>query len=228
MVTHGGILNRIQWMQDEYQLSAKDRVLQKTTYSFDVSVWEFIWPLSQGACLVLSKPEGHKDPEYLTKLMQEESISHCHFVPSMLLVWLEHEAFENLSSLQKVFCSGEALSREAVNRFYKELPDCELHNLYGPTEASIDVSYWHCEKDLNGQCAVPIGKPVSNTQLYVVDQQGLLVPPGVAGELHIGGVQLARGYLNRDDLNGNIFIEHTIEGVGRHRLYKTGDLVRQR
>jgi amino acid adenylation domain-containing protein len=242
MVTHGGILNRIQWMQSEYQLNTDDKVLQKTTYSFDVSVWEFIWPLSQGASLVLAKPDGHKDPEYLTQLMLEENISHCHFVPSMLLTWLETDALENtskasgssqLKSLQKVFCSGEALSREAVNQFYEVLPDCELHNLYGPTEAAIDVSYWHCEKGLDSQCMVPIGKPVSNTQLWVLDSAGQLLAPGVAGELHIGGVQLARGYLSRgnpnlDKLNATTFVEHEINGVGVQRLYKTGDLVRQR
>ncbi len=223
MVTQAGILNRIQWMQSEYQLEASDKVLQKTTYSFDVSVWEFIWPLSQGACLVLAKPDGHKDPAYLTELIQQEQISHCHFVPSMLLSWLE---FEPQCDIQKVFCSGEALSREAVNQFYQLMPKAELHNLYGPTEAAIDVSYWHCEAG-DEQKSVPIGQAVANTQLRILDRQQQLVPVGVAGELHIGGVQLARGYLNRDELNATTFIELELEGQSQ-RLYKTGDLVRQR
>ena len=228
MVTHEGILNRIQWMQSEYGLKPENKVLQKTTYSFDVSVWEFIWPLSQGACLVLASPEGHKDPAYLNQIMRDESISHCHFVPSMLSAWLSFGGDDiQLPELQKVFCSGEALSREAVNQFYETLTNSELHNLYGPTEAAIDVSYWACEKGESITSRVPIGKPVANTQLYVLDSQGQLAPPGVAGELHIGGVQLARGYLNRDDLTSTTFIQHTLNNQ-EQRLYKTGDLVRQR
>lgn len=233
MVTQRGILNRIQWMQAEYQLKPSDRVLQKTTYSFDVSVWEFIWPLSVGAGLVLAKPAGHKDPLYLNNCIKQFSVSHCHFVPSMLWSWLELSAEQlkynpqALDSLHKVFCSGEALSREAVNRFYQLLPDCELHNLYGPTEAAIDVSYWHCEKNLADQHMLPIGRPVSNTQLYVLDKHLNLVASGIAGELYIGGVQLARAYLNRDELNKITFIENKIDGLGLQRLYKTGDLVRQ-
>jgi len=125
MVTHKGILNRIQWMQAEYHLQSSDKVLPQTTYSFDVSVWEFIWPLSVGAGLVLAKPGGHKDPAYLNQLIQQEGITHCHFVHSMLLSWIEgfseNEETFGLSSLQKVFCSGEALSREAVNKFYNLL-----------------------------------------------------------------------------------------------------------
>ena len=227
MVSHAGILNRIQWMQSEYQLKPEDKVLQKTTYSFDVSVWEFIWPLSSGACLVLAAPEGHKDPVYLSDLIQKENISHCHFVPSMLQSWLVSGEAERAGSLQKVFCSGEALSRETVNQFYQALPQSELHNLYGPTEASIDVSYWHCEQGEANECSVPIGLPVANTELFVLDKQGHLLAPGVTGELHIGGIQVARGYLNRAELNAQTFIEYELCGQLR-RLYKTGDLVRQR
>lgn len=227
MVPHEGILNRIQWMQSEYQLKPHDKVLQKTTYSFDVSVWEFIWPLSTGSCMVLAAPEGHKDPVYLSDLIQQEGITHCHFVPSMLQSWLASGEAERANSLQKVFCSGEALSRESVNHFYQVLPKAELHNLYGPTEASIDVSYWPCEQGAANECSVPIGLPVANTELFVLDNWGQLVAPGVAGELHIGGIQLARGYLNRDDLNSQNFVERQLGGQTK-RLYKTGDLVRQR
>ncbi len=232
MVTHEGILNRIQWMQEAYQLTQASRVLQKTTYSFDVSVWEFIWPLSQGATLVLASADGHKDPLYLRELMAEQGITHCHFVPSMLSSWLDAIDDKNVlnermaESLQKVFCSGEALTRKAVNHFYALFRHSELHNLYGPTEASIDVSYWPCEKNMPDATAVPIGKPVSNTALYVLDKQFRLLPYGVAGELFIAGKQLARGYLNRPQLNDSTFIEVELPHLGKQLLYRTGDLVR--
>lgn len=229
MVPNKGILNRIQWMQDEYQLQASDRVLQKTTYSFDVSVWEFIWPLSAGACLVLAKPEGHKDSSYLKNIIIEEKISHCHFVPSMLSTFMEAEDLRACTTLKQVFCSGEALTGEMVKDFYKDLPNTELHNLYGPTEASIDVSYWHCVQDTDEKdikYTIPIGKPVANTQLLVLDRNKNLVPQGVAGELFIGGVQLAQGYLNRMSLTSEMFIENPFQEIASDRLYKTGDLVR--
>jgi amino acid adenylation domain-containing protein len=221
---HEGIVNRLLWMQDAYRLDSWDRVLQKTPYSFDVSVWEFFWPLMTGACLVVARPEGHKDPSYLVDLIVEEKITTMHFVPSMLRIFLETEGVERCQSLRRVICSGEALSFELQERFFERL-GAELHNLYGPTEAAVDVSYWHCRPD-SGLAIVPIGKPIWNTQLYVLDKYLQPVPVGVPGELHIGGVNLARGYLKQPELTAQKFIRDPFGRESGARLYKTGDLTR--
>ena len=221
---HEAIVNRLLWMQDEYGLAEGDRVLQKTPYSFDVSVWEFFWPLMAGACLVVAKPDGHKDPAYLAKIIQQRQITALHFVPSMLQIFLETEEVDNCRSLRRVFCSGEALPYEVQQRFFKLLR-AELHNLYGPTEAAVDVTYWWCRADYS-RTLVPIGKPVANTQIYLLDQHLEPVPMGVVGELHIGGVQLARGYLNRPELTAEKFIRDPFSIKAGARLYKTGDLAR--
>lgn len=228
MVPHQGIFNRLQWMQQEYQLQPDHRVLQKTPYSFDVSVWEFFWPLICGASLIYAKPEGHKDPEYLRDLIQTQHISHLHFVPSMLGLFLQTDGIQNCRSLKQVFCSGEALQLEHESRFLQQLSHAELHNLYGPTEASVDVSYHPCQGN-HKHASVLIGKPVANTQLHILDTKLQAVPLGVPGELYIGGVQLARGYLNRDELNASTFINNPFHQTQQHpspRLYKTGDLAR--
>ncbi|KAA3647729.1 MAG: amino acid adenylation domain-containing protein [Chloroflexi bacterium] len=225
MNEHRGIVNRLLWMQDEYELSPKGKVLQKTPFSFDVSVWEFFWPLQVGAELVVAEPGGHMDSSYLIDTIEETGITTMHFVPSMLQIFLKDSQVERTSSLRQVMCSGEALPYELTQRFFERLPDTELHNLYGPTEAAVDVSYWECQKD-SDRAIVPIGRPVANTQLYILDEKMQPVPIGVPGELHVGGVQVARGYHNRPELNTEKFITDPFGDDLEGRLYKTGDLAR--
>jgi amino acid adenylation domain-containing protein len=224
MNTHLGICNRLLWMQQAYQLTPADCVLQKTPFSFDVSVWEFFWPLLNGARLVVAKPGGHKDSTYLVNLILEQQITTLHFVPSMLQAFIEEQNLKNCSSLKRVICSGEALPLELQERFFTRL-ECELHNLYGPTEAAIDVTSWQCQPHSNLR-TVPIGRAIANTQIYILDSHLQPVPIGVPGELHISGVGLARGYLNRPDLTNEKFIPNPFEKSGESRLYKTGDLAR--
>nr|QMN69943.1 PsoB [Pseudomonas putida] len=252
MNEHAGVVNRLLWMQDAYELGADDVVLQKTPFSFDVSVWEFLWPLQTGARLVMARPGGHRDPEYLRQVIRDEGVTTLHFVPSMLDVFLSSTANTppvgagspantgeagamhragffagkpaptgTAQVLKRVLCSGEALPGSLVRRFHAQLPAVELHNLYGPTEAAVDVSAWHC---VTAPDNTPIGKPIANTTLYVLDGQGQPVPQGVAGELFIGGVQVARGYLNRTELTAERFIDDPFRPGGR--LYRTGDLAR--
>ncbi|CAJ5804198.1 syringomycin synthetase [Burkholderia pseudomallei] len=226
MNEHRGVVNRLWWMQQTYALDERDAVLQKTPFSFDVSVWEFFWPLMSGARLVIAKPEGHKDPAYLSELIDRERVTTLHFVPSMLQAFLEDEgAARGCGSVKRVMCSGEALPPSLVKRFYRCLPDARLHNLYGPTEAAVDVTAWACDAE-EGGASVPIGRPIANTRIYVLDEYGQPVPRGVAGELYIGGVQVARGYLNRPELTRERFVDDPFVAGGR--LYKTGDLVRWR
>ncbi len=221
---HEGIVNRLLWMQDMYQLTGKDRVLQKTPFSFDVSVWEFFWPLLTGATLVVARPGGHRDSAYLVNLIAEQKITTLHFVPSMLSIFLETAGLERCSSVRQVFASGEALPFDLQQRFFERLT-AQLHNLYGPTEAAVDVTYWPCRPN-NQQSIVPIGRPIANTQIYILDPQLQPVPIGVPGELHIGGIGLARGYLNRPDLTAEKFIPDPFSDIPGARLYKTGDLAR--
>jgi len=224
-VPHQGILNRLQWMQQQYRLDAGDSVLQKTPYSFDVSVWEFFWPLMTGAQLVVAKPDEHKDSLALIDTIMREQVSTIHFVPSMLQAFIDTPGVENCTSLKRVICSGEALPADLVARFQQKLP-AELHNLYGPTEASVDVSYWPCLPGI-AETAIPIGRPIANITLYILDRQLNPVPVGTPGELHIGGIGLARGYLNRPELTAEKFIPNPYDQQGS-RLYKTGDWVRYR
>jgi amino acid adenylation domain-containing protein len=224
--THAGVCNRLLWMQDAYKLTANDCVLQKTPFSFDVSVWEFFWPLMIGARLVMAEPGGHRDPEYLVNVIKEQRVTVLHFVPSMLKVFLEQDSVEQCETLKQVMCSGEALSFESQQRFF-ERQKAQLHNLYGPTEAAVDVTFWECRRD-DEQHLVPIGKPVANTQIFILDDQMKLVPAGVAGELYIGGVQLARGYLGQSALTAEKFVPHPFAATSGERLYRTGDLVRYR
>lgn len=222
--THQGIINRLRWMQDTYDLTVSDRVLQKTPFTFDVSVWEFFWPLTTGAQLVLAKPGGHQDNAYLVDLMAAHEVSTVHFVPSMLRPFLETENIEKCSSLKRVICSGEDLPLELQQRFFTRL-DAQLHNLYGPTEAAVDVTSWRCP----GECRnnlVSIGRPISNIRVYLLDRALQPVPVGVPGELHIGGIGVARGYLNRADLTAENFIPDPFSDEAGMRLYKTGDLAR--
>jgi amino acid adenylation domain-containing protein len=224
MNTHQGIVNRLVWMQDTYQLTSSDRIIQKTPFSFDVSVWEFFCPLMTGARIVVAKPEGHKDSNYLVDLIAREQITTIHFVPSMLSAFLQEPNLEKCSCLKRVIASGEALPWELTQRFFAQL-ECELHNLYGPTEAAIDVTYWQCQPEEKLKL-VPIGRPIANTQIYLLDNNLQPVPIGVAGELHIGGDGLARGYLNRPELTKEKFIPNSIAPSISSRLYKTGDLAR--
>ncbi|WP_369184662.1 amino acid adenylation domain-containing protein [Streptomyces sp. Y1] len=220
LVPHRGIVNRLLWMQDAYRLGDDDRVLQKTPSGFDVSVWEFFWPLIQGATLVLARPEGHKDPAYLAALIRDRGVTTAHFVPSMLQVFLQEPAAEQCTGLRRVITSGEALPEETQGRLLRTLPGTGLHNLYGPTEASVDVTSWAC-RDEPG--AVPIGRPVWNTRAYVLDAGLRPVAPGAPGELYLAGVQLARGYLNRQGLTAERFVADPYGPPGS-RMYRTGDL----
>ncbi|MCX5001327.1 non-ribosomal peptide synthase/polyketide synthase [Streptomyces sp. NBC_00638] len=221
VVPHQGIVNRLLWMQDRYGLTGTDRVLQKTPAGFDVSVWEFFWPLITGATLVVARPDGHKDPAYLAELIQEQGITTAHFVPSMLRAFLDEPSAGRCTGLRRVMCSGEALPAELADRFHALLP-AELHNLYGPTEASVDVT---AAQVLSGAGSVPIGRPVWNTRLYVLDGALRPVPPGVAGELYLAGAQLARGYLDRPGLSAERFVADPYGPPGT-RMYRTGDLAR--
>jgi amino acid adenylation domain-containing protein len=225
MNEHHAVANRLYWMQERFALDAHDRVLQKTPFSFDVSVWEFFWPLLAGAAIVLARPEGHKSPEYLRQLIDQARVTTLHFVPSMLQAFTEQAQDWRNTSVKRVFCSGEALQPALRTRFVAAWPHMELHNLYGPTEAAVDVTWFDCSQgDWPGM--VPIGRPIANTQIYILDAHGQPVPPGVAGEIHIGGVQVARGYLNRPELTAQRFIVDPFSDRAGARLYKTGDLGR--
>jgi len=221
---HSGVCNRLLWMQERYGLTPADTILQKTPFSFDVSVWEFFWPLLSGARLVIAKPGGHQDPAYLAQLIQLEKITVVHFVPSMLRAFLAEPTSAKCSSLRHVICSGEALTHDLQEQFFSRLP-CELHNLYGPTEAAVDVTHWTCLR-CSQSPIVPIGRPVANTRMYVLDEQRREVPIGTEGELHIGGVQVGRGYHNRPELTAEKFVPDPFSSNPSDRLYKTGDLAR--
>ncbi|WP_399199403.1 amino acid adenylation domain-containing protein [Streptomyces sp. WAC 06725] len=223
VVGHRAIDNRLRWMQGQYGLEPGDRVLQKTPSGFDVSVWEFFWPLRQGATLVVADAGGHRDPAYLARVIREQAVTTCHFVPSMLQVFLAEPDAAACTGLRRVFCSGEALPRETAREFARALPGVELHNLYGPTEAAVDVTYHACAPD--GEGPVPIGAPVWNTRLYVLDAALRPCPPGVPGELYLAGTQLADGYLGRPELTATRFVTDPYGPAGS-RMYRTGDLAR--
>ncbi|MEU5052620.1 amino acid adenylation domain-containing protein [Streptomyces sp. NPDC021096] len=225
VVPHSGIVNRLLWMQSRYELTADDRVLQKTPSSFDVSVWEFFWPLITGARLVVAKPDGHKDPAYLTGLIRKQQVTVTHFVPSMLQTFLAHPDAGRCTTLRHVFASGEALPGPVQAQFRNTLATTPLHNLYGPTEASVDVTEWECRTEDSSTTTVPIGAPIWNTSTYVLDDRLQPVPPGTPGELYLAGTGLARGYLNRAALTAERFIADPFTGA---RMYRTGDLVRHR
>lgn len=223
MNAHEGIVNRLQWMQQQYQLGPADKVLQKTPYSFDVSVWEFFWPLMTGATVVEAKPEGHRDANYLKRLIASEGVTFLHFVPSMLRLFLEEPGLDELRAIRQVVCSGEALPLDAVERFFELLPHARLDNLYGPTEAAVDVTWWPC-KPHDPLGLVPIGHPIANTRMYVLDEQLRPLPPGAEGELYIGGVQVGMGYVARPDLTAERFLPDPFHPG--ERMYKTGDVGR--
>ncbi|NKY87918.1 non-ribosomal peptide synthetase [Nocardia veterana] len=234
-VSHAAIVNRLAWMQARYRLDDTDAVLQKTPATFDVSVWEFFWPLQVGARLVIAAPDGHRDPAYLARVIAEKHVTTAHFVPSMLSVFVTDTDVRGCGGLRRVFCSGEALPAATVRDFHAVVPGArrigatasaggpQLHNLYGPTEAAVDVTAWACDPENE---IVPIGAPIWNTQVYVLDEMLRPVPPGVIGELYLAGVQLARGYLGRPGLTADRFVANPF--TPGTRMYRTGDLVRWR
>jgi len=223
LVEHRAIVNRLLWMRSHYRIDADARILQKTPATFDVSVWEFFLPLLCGATLVIAPPDLHRDPLALADLIRRARISIVHFVPSMLDAFLAVPAARGLR-LRQVFTSGEALEPALRDRFHATVY-AELHNLYGPTEAAVDVSWWPAGRDDRSR-PVPIGYPVWNTRLYVLDARMRALPPGVPGDLYLGGVQLARGYLGRDDLTAERFLADP--HVAGERIYRSGDVARWR
>lgn len=236
LVSHAAICNRIEWMQHEYRLTADDVVLQKTPSSFDVSVWEFFWPLMVGAQLVMAEPEAHRDPQQLVQTIERFKVTCMHFVPSMLAIFsasantLYTPDASICPSLRMVFCSGEALTKAQAQAFSQRF-NAQLHNLYGPTEAAVDVTYHPAfypgsDEAVRGGAGVPIGRPVWNTELRVLDQYLRQVPVGATGELYLCGVQLAIGYLGRADLTASRFVADPYSTEPGARMYRTGDQVR--
>lgn len=223
VVSHAAIDNRLRWMQSAYPLTAADRVLQKTSSGFDVSVWEFFWPLRVGAALVVAGPDEHRDPAALARTIVANHVTTMHFVPSMLNLFCTEPTAARCDGLRRVFCSGEALPRETVAAFHHVLPGVALTNLYGPTEAAVDVTYHDCVPGDSG--AVPIGRPVWNTQVRVLDDRLDPCPVGLVGELYLSGAQLADGYLARPALTATRFVADPYGPPGS-RMYRTGDRVR--
>ena len=241
MLSHRNLCNHMFWMQTTFPLAEKDKVLQKTPFSFDASVWEFYAPLLVGGQLLLAQPGGHADSAYLLELIAQQKVSTVQFVPSLLQILLEQGGIETCHSLKQIFCGGEALPVALQESLLSNLT-VNLHNLYGPTEACIDATFWTCKQGIKRQ-VVPIGRPIANTQIYILDEYLQPVPVGVPGELHIGGAGIARGYLNRPELTKEKFIPNPFQksrgalvqgGRGEtegqssnsERLYKTGDLAR--
>lgn len=227
MISHLALCNHMFWMRETWPLTEIDRVLQKTPISFDASVWEFFAPLIAGARLVIARPEGHRDSVYLIDAITAHNITVLQLVPSMLQVLLSEPRLEQCHSLRYVYCGGEALPIEIQQRFSARLGGAKLYNLYGPTEACIDVTWWTCEQKSQGR-TVPIGRPIANVQIYLLDAYLQPVPIGVLGELYIGGTGLARGYLNQSDLTAEKFIPNPCCNELEACLYKTGDLARYR
>ncbi len=220
-VSHAAVVNRLRWMQHEYELGGDDVVLHKTPTGFDVSVWELFWPLQVGARLVVAGPGAHRSPRQLAEVIRAEGVTTVHFVPSMLAAMVAEPELDRCSSLRRVFSSGEVLSADLAARFGEANP-ADLHNLYGPTEATIDVTAH--ESTAADKAHVPIGRPIWNTNAYILDLSGNLAPPGAAGELYLAGVQLALGYRNRPTLTAERFVANPFESGAR--MYRTGDLAR--
>ena len=219
--THGGIRNRIEWMQATFKLDQQDRVLQKTPFSFDVSVWEFLWPIATGSTLIIAKPQGHLDREYLVDAFRQHGITTVHFVPSMLRIFLESPRAHACNTLKTVICSGEALAVELSQSFHEKL-QASLYNLYGPAEAAIDVSFYHDDKVTeHRRPIVSIGRPIWNTRIYLLDEHFNTTGPGVMSELYIAGENVGRGYLGRPSLTAEKFLPD-IHCPGE-RMYRTGD-----
>ena len=224
MLTHDGITNSIQWMQETYDLEPEDRFLVRTSLNFDPSVWEIFWPLCVGASLVIADEAHHQDTAYLVKLIGQQEVTTAYFIPSLLKAMIEEPGLKECRSLRRIICGGESLSIETVNQLMDCLP-VELHHSYGPTETSIAATEWTCEPSSRRE-VVPIGRPLGNTRVYVLDEQMKAVPVGIAGELYIGGVSVGRGYLNRAELTAERYVPDSYSKEEGGRLYRTGDLVR--
>jgi amino acid adenylation domain-containing protein len=224
---HGASLNRLSWMQERHGLRAGEGVLQNSAFSFDASVFEIFWPLTVGGRLIVPRPGAHHDPEYLVQLISGERVTTAYFVVSMLQLFLEYPGVERCAELTRVFCGGEALSTSLADRVREQLPRVRLHNMYGPTESAVSVSGEVLVLD-EGVSSAPIGRPVPNVRVYLLDEWGEPVPMGVAGELHVAGVQLARGYHNRPELTAERFVADPFCGEPGARMYRTGDLARWR
>jgi len=223
-IRHDSLTNCMVWMQQTYQLNDTDAVLHKAPFGFDVSVWEIFWPLSVGVRLVVAQPGDHRDPERIIELIQRHGVTTLNFVPSMLKAFLTYPDVKTRTRLKHIMCGGEAVPATLQQDVAECLEGANLHDLYGPTETTIHVTHWWCRGDTQRQ--IPIGRPISGTRTYVLDDELTLVPQGVAGELYLGGVSLARGYLNRSDLTAERFVADPF--AAGERLYRTGDLVRWR
>ncbi|SDY88535.1 non-ribosomal peptide synthetase [Pseudomonas salomonii] len=221
--THAALAERLQWMQATYQLNDTDVLMQKAPISFDVSVWECFWPLITGCRLVLAGPGEHRDPHRIAQLVQEHGVTTLHFVPPLLQLFIDEPLVAECTSLRRLFSGGEALPAELRNRVLAQLPAVQLHNRYGPTETAINVTHWHCQFT-DGERS-PIGRPLGNVICRVLDEQLNPLPAGVPGELCIGGIGLARGYLGRAGLTAERFVADPLGEPGT-RLYRTGDRVR--
>jgi len=226
MIPHRGICNQLNWKQTTFGLTPADKVLLTISFSFDPSVWQIFWPLCFGGQLFIARSGGHQDTAYLVKVITEEQITVLALVPSILRVLLEEKGIEDCRFIRHIICGGEALSIELIERFFAQLNlDNVLHNCYGPTEASIDSTFWTCQRGTNYVFA-PIGCPITNARIYILDENLQPVAFGESGELHIGGIGLARGYLNRPELTTEKFIFDHFSSQRGARLYKTGDLAR--
>ncbi|MBW4560438.1 MAG: amino acid adenylation domain-containing protein [Mojavia pulchra JT2-VF2] len=226
MISHRSICNTLYWRQTTFKITEQDKVLQTISFSFDPSVWQIFWPLSFGGQLIMARPGGHSDTAYLVQTIIEQQITIIALVPSVIRVLLEEKGIENCQSLRHVTSGGEALPIELINKFCAYLKlDNVLVNCYGPTEASIDATSWTCQPGTNYIFA-PIGRPIANTQIYILNEDLQPVPVGEPGELHIGGIGLARGYLNLPELTDKKFISNPFSNEPGARLYKTGDLAR--
>ena len=225
MNEHRALINLLGWLQDRYRLGEQDRVLQKTPFSFDVSVWEFFWTLLSGARLIMARPQGHQDPEYLRELIEQTGVTTMHFVPSMLEIFLEQHRAGQCASVRRVMCGGETLSVSLQKKFFECFPGVRLSNMYGPSEAAIDATSWECQSE-DPRHSVPIGRPIANARIYILDGHAEPVPLGVAGEIHIGGAGVARGYLNRPELTAQRFVKDPFSDEADARMYRTGDVGR--
>lgn len=229
LIEHHSLVNRLQWMQKKYKLDSTDVILQKTTYTFDVSVWEILWCTLTGAAVCLLKPKKEHDVRAFAKLIEKYNVSVIHFVPSVLRIFLDYVGvmfdMNRLKSLKWVFASGEILTGNLVNRFNDIFSDYKavLVNLYGPTEATIDVTYFACEKNKKYDI-VPIGKPIDNIYLYILNDEFELLPIGEEGELYISGAGVAKGYLNNLDLTSKKFVENPF--IKNTKMYSTGDIAK--
>jgi amino acid adenylation domain-containing protein len=221
--THRGLYNRLAWMQSAYALTPGEGVLQKTPIGFDVSVWELLWPLQTGARMVLAAPGAHRDPAELVRLIQAHRITTLHFVPSMLQEFLTADGIAACQSLKRVICSGEALEGEQAGGLFERLPRVAIHNLYGPTECAIDVTHWSCDRSADPRRTIPIGRPIAQTIIRILDRDLNPVPEGVTGELYLGGRGVGRGYWGQGALTAERFVPDPYGQPGA-RLYRSGDL----